>query len=244
MTQDRLSDDYSPDSGGVIDLQPTDSQIEQIDKYDVWSVEFWVFALMMTWWSALLGSHIQFMTDFVELLNPNSSTGRLMFAFVRRNLQAFRLDQSYKEAHILNEAFVRGLKRIHSGEIIRNPQAWLRKTAYFIIRELKREQQKVVPFEDYMLDERQVDVSSEDLEDDLATMQLALQMLKPSDQKLLNLKIVQGLSWSRIRDILIQEGDGNYDESTLRKRKERALICLRKKYHALKPPHLEEIKQR
>jgi hypothetical protein len=58
------------------------------------------------------------------------------------------------------------------------------------------------------------------------------------DQRLLNLKIVEGRAWSEIRVILREEGYGDYKEFNLRKRKERALIRLRKKYHALKPHQL------
>ena len=79
--------------------------------------------------------------------------------------------------------------------------------------------------------EAQPAVAAEVIEDDLATMQLAFQLLSKShegDHRLLNLKIVEGLSWSEIRVVLRQEGYGDHDEVKLRKRKERALIRLRK----------------
>lgn len=232
MTNNSSSNDYSPDAGGTIsDLQPSEDDDQKEDQ----KFEFGVFILILTVCATLLANQIQFLTDFAELLNPNSSSGRLMFAFTRRTLRAFSLECSYREAYVLNEAFLRGLRQIREGYIILNPQAWLRSTSYNIIRELKREQQKLVPFQDYMLEGKELDVPSADLEDDLATLRLALQMLDPSDQRLLNLKIVEGLSWKQIRDVLRQEGFGDHDEAKLRKRKERALIRLRKKFHALKP---------
>lgn len=87
-----------------------------------------------------------------------------------------------------------------------------------------------------ILDVKQFSVSPEDLEDDLAMLRIAFQMLDSEDQKLLNLKIVEERSWREIREILNLAGGGDCSEPALRKRKERALIRLRKKFHALKPP--------
>jgi DNA-directed RNA polymerase specialized sigma24 family protein len=189
--------------------------------------------------SAIQENQVQFTTDFLELQNPNGSSGRLMYAFVRRTLRQFCLQHNYREAYILNEAYLRGLRQIQRGQLIRNSPAWLRKTSYNIIRELKRDQQKAVALQDQMLEMQSTPVSSnvsaDDLEDDLATLRLAFQLLSKSDQKLLNLKIVEGHSWNEIRAILAQQGYGDHDETKLRKRKERALIRLRKKFHALKP---------
>jgi DNA-directed RNA polymerase specialized sigma24 family protein len=190
--------------------------------------------------SAILPNQTQFTTDFLELQNPNGSSGRLMYAFIRRTLQQFHLQSNYREACILNEAYLRGLRQIRRGQLIHNAPAWLRSTSYNIIRELKRDQQKAVSLQDQMLEMQPAPVASDDLEDDLATLRLAFQLLSKSDQKLLNLKIVDGYSWGEIRAILDQQGYGDHDEAKLRKRKERALIRLRKKFHALKPHEFKE----
>lgn len=184
----------------------------------------------------------QFNTEFPELLDSRSSSGRLLYVFVRRTLQAFHLSGTYKEAFVLNETYLRGISQIHKGEVIKNLPAWVRKTAYNVVRELKRDQQKAVPFEEHqhVLEADQSSISSEDLEDDLATLRMAFQLLDPQDQKLLNLKVVEGLSWREIREILYREGRGDHTESVLRKRKERALLRLRKKYHAIKPPEFPQ----
>lgn len=234
------------DALGKGDVEP-DLQMLELEnsiKFVAQSFALRVLTLWLALCCILMENTIQFITDFLELQNPNSSTGRLMYAFLRRTLRAFHLETNYREAYILHEAFLRGLTQIQKGQLIRNPSAWLRSTAYNIVRELKRDQQKSVSFEDYMLEVQQPAVSPEDLEDDLATMRLSYQLLSKVDQRLLNLKIVEGRPWSEIRVILRQEGYGDHDEAKLRKRKERALIRLRKKYHALKPHQFKEnIKQ-
>lgn len=178
----------------------------------------------------------KFDAEFLDLQNPRSSSGRVMYVFVRRNLRAFHLSETYRESFVLNEAYIRGIKLISEGTVIRTVPAWLRSTSYNIIRELSRELQKSVPLEEHTLTVEQPWVPLEELEDDLATVRMALSLLDPQDARLLNLKIGEGRSWKEIRDILRLEGWEDLTEEVLRKRKERALIKLRKKYHTLKPP--------
>jgi DNA-directed RNA polymerase specialized sigma24 family protein len=215
-------------------LEPEDGY-----KLDAQSFLLWSLALRLILYLLPVENTIDFLTDFLELQNPSSSSGRLMYAFLRRTLRAFHLEKNYREAYILHEALLRGLNQIKKGQLIYNSSGWLRSTAYNIIRELKRDQQKTVSLEDHHPTEvEHPAVSSKDLEDDLETISLAFQLLTPMDQRLLNLKIVEGRAWSEIRVILREEGYGDYKEFNLRKRKERALIRLRKKYHALKPHQL------
>jgi DNA-directed RNA polymerase specialized sigma24 family protein/predicted nucleic acid-binding protein len=180
-------------------------------------------------------TRFKFDTEFVELLDSGSSSGRLMFAFVRRELRNFHLDRLYQEAFILNEAYIRGVQRIATGEVIRNLSAWFRATAYNIVRELSREHKRSAPLEEDISEVQQPVISPEHLKDEFLTLRMVFQMLPPQDQQLLNLKIVEERSWKEISDILRKEGHGDHTEAALRKRKERALIRLRKKYHAIKP---------
>lgn len=209
---------------------------QKSDEQIVQNLELWILSLLLALHSSLISNQLQFVTDFFEFQHRDSSSGRLLFAFVKRTLRQFQLEDSYPEAYVLNESFIRGIQRIREGEIIRNSAPWLRKTSYNVIRELKRDQQKTVSFEDYMLEDQTPAVPSEDLEDDLITVRLAFQMLDVEDQNILNLRIVKGLSWSEIQAIFKRDKGEDHPESRLRKRKERALIRLRKKFHALKPP--------
>jgi DNA-directed RNA polymerase specialized sigma24 family protein len=182
----------------------------------------------------------QFEDDFLELQDSRSSSGRLMYVFVRRSLWQFHLMGIYTEACVLNEAYIRGCQLIDRGETIRNSAAWLRQTVYNIIREWSRYERKSISLEDHLLDTLQESTSANVIEDDLSTLRLALQMLNAKDQQLLNWKIGEGLCWKQIQEAWQLQGYGNLTEASLRKRKERALIKLRKKFHALKPPDFGE----
>jgi DNA-directed RNA polymerase specialized sigma24 family protein len=177
----------------------------------------------------------KFEDDFLELQTASSSSGRLMYVFVRRSLWQFHLAGNYSEACVLNEAYIRGCEAIARGETIRSTGAWLRATVYNIIREYSRYHQKMEALEEPKLQDMVFPMPSEAMEDDLATLRLAFQMLSAKDQQLLNLKIAEGLSWKEVQEAIKLQGGGTYSEVSLRKRKERALIKLRKKFHSLKP---------
>jgi RNA polymerase sigma factor (sigma-70 family) len=171
-----------------------------------------------------------------ELLNHNSSSGRLIYAFVRRNLHVFHLNDYFSEAAILNEALIRAVEATRKGTIIRELPAWLRSASYNIIREKSRFRQKFVSLESQPSLLEQVELEPEDIEDDLRYIQAAFGMLEPKDRRLLTLKVVEGRSWQEIYQILKEEGQRDCSIATLRKQKERALVRLRKQFHALHPP--------
>lgn len=181
-----------------------------------------------------------FDNEFLELQNPKTSSGRLLFVFVRRELRNFHIEKLYREAYILNEAYIRGVQQIATGTVILNVSAWLRAVCYRIIRELHREYKKSSSL-DKDVPEDYPAISPVDLEDDLATLRIAFQTLPPFDQRLLTLKIVGERSFQEIREILRVEGFGDFSQATLRKRKERSLARLRKKYHAIKPPEFPNL---
>jgi DNA-directed RNA polymerase specialized sigma24 family protein len=215
------------------------SQFEGIEPSASESQELQVIGDSSVYLDPIYEERQKFDSDVLEFQNPRSSTGRLMYAFTRRNLTAHHLASFYTEAFVLNEAYIRGVKLINKGEVIQNPGAWLRSTVFNIIRELSREQKKSVSLDEQTLEQVNAwNVSHEleaDWEADYRAVFTAFQMLDPPDQRLLNLKIVEIRSWREIREIMRVEGHGDHSEVNLRKKKERALIKLRKKYHSIKP---------
>jgi DNA-directed RNA polymerase specialized sigma24 family protein len=154
---------------------------------------------------------------------------------VRRSLWQFGLLGTYSEACVLNEAYVRGCRSIAEGKRIKNTSSWLKGASYNIIREWSREQRRTTPLQEDHVEGVQELVRSEALEDDLETLQIAFQCLPDKDQLLLNLKIGYGLSWKEVQEALKVVEKREVSETSLRKKKERALIKLRKKFHAIKP---------
>lgn len=177
--------------------------------------------------------NIEFNNEFLSLISPQSSTGRMFYVFVRNLLRSYRLNDSYCEAYVLNEAYVRGIQYIEKGGDIYNLSAWLKATSHNIIRELSRQLRKLDSLDDSMLESLPSEMTEGFREDDLSTLKLAFQMLDSKEQKLINLRVVEGRSWKDIRDILRVDGEGDHTEQTLRKRKERIMVKLRNQFHAI-----------
>lgn len=184
-------------------------------------------------------SKSNFEAEFLELLNPESSDGRLIFAFFRARLKQFHLERVHSEASVLNEVYLRAIDKIQEGAVIRIPHAWIRATGYNYIRELSRQQQKSIQQEDYHLEihheeEKQI-LNLMALEEELAAEQSlirkAFEMLTDVERQLLHLKIVEGLSWKAIQQ---QYEFKESNLATLRKRKQRVLKKLHHFYHTLK----------
>ena len=187
-------------------------------------------------------SQLDFEAEFLELLNPKSSDGRLIFAFIRSRLKQFNIQQAYSEAYILNEVYLRAIKKMKQGEIITIPIAWIRATAYNYIRELSRDGQKLVYLENYQNYHRSsigVEetehylislIKKEELKLEQTLIRKAFEQLSLPEKKLLHLKVIDGLSWQEIQDLSEYQ---NYSLATLRKRKQRALEKLHRLYHFL-----------
>lgn len=179
----------------------------------------------------------EFNTRFSELMCHGNSDGRILFAFTRRLLMQFNQKDYYREAYIINEAYTRGVQIINKGDTIRKFSPWLRGTIYNIVRELSRgkKRENLAEFNEEIHYQTQYSlIAEEDLNHELHLIKLAYEMLDPNDKQLLNLKIVERYTWREISEILRAKGGKTPSESALRKRKERALVNLRKLYHEVK----------
>lgn len=187
-------------------------------------------------------SKLDFESEFLALLTPDSSNGKLIFAFIRVRLKQFRLDKAYTEAFVLNEVYLRAISSIQKGSIIRIPQAWIKSTAYNYIRELSRQHQKLIFLEAHCLDDLDHELGQNLTKDEddvfntsLALIIKALGELAPEEQKLLKLKVVDGLAWKKIQALPDYRG---CTLPSLRKRKQRILKKLHRIYHCLENlPH-------
>ncbi|MEH2180502.1 sigma-70 family RNA polymerase sigma factor [Nostoc sp.] len=174
--------------------------------------------------------------EFRVLLDSGSSSAHSMLAFIKRSLAQFNLSNSYTPTWVINEAYMRGIKLLATGKQIEKPLAWIRATAYNIIREQSRERSRFLRFEESMT-EIHVNASlafSEEIEEELfKRVNLAFEKLEPEEKEILSLKMIKNLSWKEIQLHLILQGKEVQNEATLRKRKERALKHLRSIYHSL-----------
>jgi hypothetical protein len=182
------------------------------------------------------GNISTFNCAYLEVISPKTSTGRLIYAFIRRHLRNFKLSGSYSEDYILNEVYFRAREFILKGGIIINLSPWIKGTGYRVIQELARQSNTADSLDNLTTEVAdKEDTTPEDWAEHFAALREAMTQLSPMDIRLLTLKVVKRNSWADIRSVMRIEGHGDAPESTWRKRKERALTRLRKRYHQIKP---------
>ncbi len=176
-----------------------------------------------------------FLAEVELLLEPGNPCGLSLAAFLKRELRKSRL-YSVSEQEVLAEALLRGFNLVVGGGVeIVHPRAWIRKTAYHYIQELRRQQQRFITLDHERSDPDKLPLLDQlSLKTDLAILNRACQELEPEEQRLLRLNIFEGLSCPEIRRLLAAEGK-SVSEAALRKQKERAIKRLRQIYHSLRP---------
>lgn len=181
----------------------------------------------------------RFDAEVFSVLYSKGSEMFSIFAFIQRTLGQFRLKGVVDIPDVFNEAYMRGVEAINSGKKIAKPIAWLRATAFNIIRELSREwkeRQKVSPdlleCSSLPLSPQDETLSTEDLEYRLKAVWRAFQELSQQDREVLRLRMFENLSWKEISDRLTASGEFKSEEA-FRVHGHRAIKRLRAKYHSL-----------
>jgi len=186
--------------------------------------------------------HLSFNTEIQALLKSDNPDAYSILTYIKRCLKQFNLSQLYQPNEILNETYVRAIKSIESGKKIENCLAWIRGTAFNIIREFSREAQRshlVEPNSRWLevtLESVQCNVTESEIEEDFKAILMALKAMNPADCKILCLKYVEGMSWKKISKLLIEQGEEWQTEETLRQRASRAKKKLRQIFHSIKQP--------
>lgn len=172
--------------------------------------------------------------EFCELLRRNSHESDSLFVYIRMRINQFRLNKFYQPNDILNEVYKRAIKALEEGKTINSVSGWIRGTAYNYIRELSRKESKYVTKNlDWLQDSQQDGTLQDRVEEANNKVELfneALKKLTPEEQKLLNYKVFQNLSWQEIQSLEEYQG---FTESALRQRKARIIKKLREFCHSI-----------
>ncbi len=203
-----------------------------------------------------------FNNDVQSLLKPKNPHARSLLAFIQRTIRNFGLQAYVTEVDIFVEAYLRGVKYTQQHqEEIRQPKAWMRRTAYNIIREIARDRQQYssIAFDESMQEMPATDSSLNSILDEgaelieqmsvgddswplteekdnlsaaLEAVQTALETLSLEDRRLIQWQLIEGLTWQEVQNrILAEEGGDLISLAALRKRGQRALERLRRAYH-------------
>jgi DNA-directed RNA polymerase specialized sigma24 family protein len=184
----------------------------------------------------------QFNQAVQGLLKTQNPQARPLLSFIRRNLYQFGLQDYFTAEDIFIEAYLRGVAYTHQQRLpIKHPRAWMKSTAYNVIRERKRERLRFAPLE---LDESMAypcffadpTESTADFSPGLdkrltlVGVVQALQQLNPGDRNLIQWRYVEELSWQAIQERMAAHGQGDIKQATLRKRGQRAMERFRQLY--------------
>jgi predicted RNA polymerase sigma factor len=173
----------------------------------------------------------QALSDILGKDNPQAYS---ILSAIQRTLNQYHLSDQYEVYEILHEAYLRGKKKLQTGEIIRNPYAWLRATAFNIVYERKRKQRSSATdpqvIEAVLADPRLTLMQQQILNSEIDLLYEALAVLYQEDPEgtcLLYLRHVRALSWGQIGQWLAAEGRPLPNDATLRQRASRAKRRLR-----------------
>lgn len=175
-----------------------------------------------------------------EILGNNNPYSYSVLTSIRFRLQQFKLTARIEAHEVLCEAYLRGKKYLQSGQQISNPHAWLKKTAFNIVRERSR-RLRDHPTEpgilcDLVRDQREGPLSQQALREEIEAVIQALHTLRdeePEAAELLYLRTIEKWSWQQIRQWLIDQGRTAPNEATLRQRGARAKKRLRRIFHTV-----------
>jgi DNA-directed RNA polymerase specialized sigma24 family protein len=165
--------------------------------------------------------------------NPDASP---FCAGVSQMLYRFRLSQTYLAREIITEAYVLGIEKIESGTFIQIPLAWLRKTCFNVIRDLRRQQDKAEnpKLDPTLCEPGDAVFSTLIVQEDWKALRLAVERLTPAEQRLLYIRICEGVSWQTVSGLTLTIGEEPLSAGTARQRGSRALKKLRQHYDLLR----------
>ena len=184
----------------------------------------------------------RFDLEFQALLDRDNPDTRSIWCFVERTLRQYKLDAfGVTATEILSEVYARGIRQIvERKQGIENPLGWIRVSAHYVILEHSRRVKRSVSLESVspsdsdltVLGEMDKLITKEEIEADIHALYLAMEQLTPREREILYWRHTQDLSWQEVGKRLIDCGENEVGEATLRQRGCRALARLRQLFHA------------
>ena len=192
--------------------------------------------------SSEVQTRLRHLDNFMDevLSSQRASRPHRLFFLVERWLRQFHLDSKVDSSEILVEAYMRTRSRVIKGVNIERFPAWFNRVSFKIIQEYSKRKK----YRD-LLNQRLIRSGqhfTEDITDqndpehpNIEALLKSLEELKEEELEILNLRIIQGLSWKDVRDYWCKIKGKDISESTLRKKGERALSHLRDVFTSTRP---------
>ncbi|MGF1524986.1 MAG: RNA polymerase sigma factor [Leptolyngbyaceae cyanobacterium] len=173
-----------------------------------------------------------------EILGKENPAAYSIFTAIERIVRQFKLD--IEACGLLFEAYLCGKKTLQQGKKIRNPQAWLRGSAYNIAREKSRKLRRVRAYSPEIMEvlfseEGNTPMEKAILEEEMLAAVKAVQTLreeKPEIFDLIHQRVIEEKSWQEIQFTYANANPGKtISEATLRQRYSRGRKYLRSIFH-------------
>lgn len=164
--------------------------------------------------------------QLAELLNDLDG----FYKSILIRLSRFNLHNRYSPIEVTSECVCRLHKALEKGQDISNLDAWMKATAFNVVRELNREIQKASLYEPSILEEvlsNVLDESTDEADERHRIVRRALTILTEDKRELLKLRFFQNLTWDQVAEFYTARGE-KIAIATLRKRGQRAQDDLRK----------------
>lgn len=180
---------------------------------------------------------IESLDAFVQdILSENwDKDTRKTFLFIKRTLNQYHLYGKLQESDICIDCYVRVRKKIESGEWIKNMPAYFNRVCFNIVREHSKEQKKTEDLCNRLVHNcfgvSQTNGQKYSLNyGDNSVLLKSLAALNDENREIIELRIVEELSWKEISDHIRKYRNKELPVDSLRKRGERTLKRLREAY--------------
>lgn len=174
----------------------------------------------------------------VELLlrRPTLPISDALFRYLNRTLRQFRLNHKYDVFDIFSHAYMRGARLTNNGTPIERPEAWIRRTSFNVIRELKRAQKSQQEIDldcvEHKVKAPESTVISE-LELELIWKSI-VDRYDPVDVYIVLSRAIDEWSWEEISDQIVNVHQVEINPTTLRKRYSRLRVRMKEQLSHLK----------
>lgn len=82
-------------------------------------------------------NHYRLNSTMKDIYEGNNKATLSLLAFLRAALKQANIEHRYDISDILQRSYDLGIEALNSGEDIHNPMAWLRRTGFLVICDLK-----------------------------------------------------------------------------------------------------------
>lgn len=180
----------------------------------------------------------QFFTEAFSKKRKNQ--GKTLVKFVSRTIFKFGLSSDIAVEEVIGEAYERALKSTDKGILIKNIAGWARTTCLNVIREYKRERNR----ENLLFHEKKFEINDElnsrcyaehihQKAEWSQTLTRAWRQLSRQEQEILDLRIVEGMSWRQVAETIRTRTGKAVKTDAVRKQGQRAKDKLKAIYLSL-----------